>query len=132
MFVDRLLNQGSSPLLEEWLKFTDKRAELLGDDVVNATTPNYIQKDLSVGDFQKALSEKEAATESSGPGSTDFSGIPMDETNPKSLLFHDGNNRSMEQLMTDQAKNALMHNLAVELLRRQFATLSMALAERPQ
>jgi flagellar basal-body rod protein FlgB len=48
------------------------------------------------------------------------------------VLFHDGNNRSMEQLMSDQAKNALMHNLAVELLRRQFATLNMALTEKPQ
>lgn len=132
MFVDRLLNQGSSPLLEEWLQFTDKRANLLGEDVVNASTPGYIQKDLSVDDFQKALAARQETAESSGPGNTDFTDIPMDQTNPKSLLFHDGNNRSMEQLMTDQAKNALMHNLAVELLRRQYATLSMALTEKPQ
>jgi flagellar basal body rod protein FlgB len=61
----------------------------------------------------------------------DFDDITMDVEKPNHLLFHDGNNRSMEQLMTDQAKNALMHNLAVELLRRQFATLDMALKERP-
>jgi flagellar basal-body rod protein FlgB len=132
MFVDRLLNQGSAPLLEQWLQFTDKRAELLGEDVVNASTPGYIQKDLSVGEFQKALAAKQDEAESSGPGNTDFSDVPMDQTNPSSMLFHDGNNRSMEQLMTDQAKNALMHNVAVELLRRQFATLSMALTEKPQ
>ena len=38
------------------------------------------------------------------------------------MLFHDGDNRSMEQLMSDQAKNALMHNLVIELLRKQFQT----------
>lgn len=132
MFVDRLMNQGPTPLLEEWLKFTDKRADLLGEDVVNASTPGYIQKDLSLSDFQQALAARQEATETAGPGSVDFSDISMDENNPKSLLFQDGNNRSMEQLMTDQAKNALMHNMAIELLRRQFATLSMALTEKPQ
>ena len=46
------------------------------------------------------------------------------------MLFHDGSNKSMEQLESDQAKNALMHNLAIELLRKQFATMQMALRER--
>jgi flagellar basal-body rod protein FlgB len=131
MYIDRLLNQGSNPLLEQWLKFTDTRQELLAEDVVNASTPGYIQKDLSVNGFEKQLAAKEAQTESTGPGAVDFNDISMDVKHPNSLLFHDGNNRSMEQLMTDQAKNALMHNLAVELLRRQFATLDMALKERP-
>jgi hypothetical protein len=36
----------------------------------------------------------------------------------------------MEQLMTDQAKNAMMHNFVVELLRKQYATMEMALKER--
>jgi len=132
MFVDRLLNQGTGPVLEEWLKFTDNRAGLLAEDVVNASTPGYIQKDLSVDAFQKALAARQQQTDTAAPGTVDFSDIPMDQTNPSGLVFHDGNNRSMEQLMADQAKNALMHNLAIELLRRQFATLTMALTEKPQ
>jgi hypothetical protein len=36
----------------------------------------------------------------------------------------------MEQLMTDQAKNALLHNVAIELLRKQFGALEAALKER--
>ena len=48
----------------------------------------------------------------------------MDVQNPANgILFHDGNNRSMEQLMSDQAKNALMHNLAIELLRNQYVAV---------
>lgn len=132
MYIDRLLNQGSSPLLEQWLKFTDTRQNLLAEDVVNATTPGYIQKDLSVDAFQKQLTAKAAEMESAGPGSVNFDDVPLDSAKPNSLLFHDGNNRSMEQLMSDQAKNALMHNLAVELLRRQYMTLDMAIKERPE
>jgi hypothetical protein len=37
----------------------------------------------------------------------------------------------MEQLMSDQAKNALMHNFVIELLRKQFQTMEMALKDRP-
>jgi flagellar basal-body rod protein FlgB len=131
MFIDRLLNQGNAPSLEQWLKFTDARQELLAQDVVNASTPNYVQQDLSVDGFQKQLVEKQEEAQAASPGAVDFNNIAMDVQHPNHLLFHDGNNRSMEQLMTDQAKNALMHNLAVELLRRQFATLDMALKEKP-
>ena|ERR1700722_3522780 len=132
MFIDRMLNQDSSPLLEQWLRFTDARANLLGEDIVNASTPGYAQKDLSVEAFQKQLADKLQESKSASPGATDFDEISLDARSPAGgILFHDGNNRSMEQLMTDQAKNALMHNLAVELLRRQFATLTMALTEKP-
>jgi len=82
--------------------------------------------------FQKQLADKLQESKSASPGATDFDEISLDARSPAGgILFHDGNNRSMEQLMTDQAKNALMHNLAVELLRRQFATLTMALTEKP-
>jgi flagellar basal-body rod protein FlgB len=132
MFIDRLLNQDSNPLLEQWLRFTDARASLLGEDIVNASTPGYVQKDLSLQGFQKQLTDKLQASEENSPGSTDFGEISLDARNPAGgILFHDGNNRSMEQLMTDQAKNAMMHNLAVELLRRQFSMLTEALAEKP-
>ena len=48
----------------------------------------------------------------------------------RGILFHDGTTRSMEQLMSDQAKNAMMHNLVVELLRKQYQSLENALQER--
>jgi hypothetical protein len=36
----------------------------------------------------------------------------------------------MERLMTDQAKNAMTHNLVIELLRKQYSALELALKER--
>jgi flagellar basal-body rod protein FlgB len=125
-----MLNQGSEPILEQWLQFTDTRQRLLAEDVVNASTPNYVQKDLSLDQFQDMLAKKVKEQDSAAPGSVQFEDISMDIQHPRrGILFHDGNNRSMEQLMTDQAKNALMHSLAVELLRDQYSMMETALKE---
>lgn len=131
MFIDRLLNQGSAPVLEQWLNFTDARQRLLGDDIVNADSPGFVQKDISLEQFQAMLAKKVDQQNAAPPGSVNFDDISNQVENPtRGILFHDGNNRSMEQLMSDQAKNALMHSLAVELLRDQFNQLEMALKER--
>jgi flagellar basal-body rod protein FlgB len=131
MYLDRLLNQGSSPVLERWLQFTDARQRMLGENIVNATTPNYVQKDISLEKFQSMLSDKVEEQQDAAPGSVNFGDISSEIEQPNGgILFHDGNNRSMEQLMTDQAKNALMHTLAVELLRQQYSAMDLALKER--
>ena len=130
MYLERLLNQGSEPVLEKWLEFTDARQRALGEDIVNASTPGYVQKDLSLAKFQAMLLEKVRQQQSAGPGAVDLDDISIQIEKPKrGILFHDGNNRSMEQLMSDQAKNALMHSLAVELLRDQYSVMETALKE---
>ena len=77
--------------------------------------------------LQARVEEKNA----SAPGAVGFSDISAEVENPHgTLMFHDKNNRSMEQLMADNAKNALFHNVIVELLRKQYAAMDMALKER--
>jgi len=132
MFIDRLLNQDSSPVLEQLLRFTETRQRVLADDVANIDTPNFIQQDVSQADFQDQLQQKIQQAAESSPGSVNFNDISMDVQDGGGLMFQDGNNRSMEQLMTDQAKNALLHNVAVELLRQQFMKLEAALKEQPE
>jgi flagellar basal-body rod protein FlgB len=130
MFIDRVLKSGSGPALEQVIRFTEARHELLAQDIANVDTPNYMQKDLSINSFQKALRQQ---IDRAGSGDSDGSGfdsISLDVQGAHGLLFHDGNNRTMEQLMSDEAKNALMHNVAIELLRRQYATLGMALKDK--
>ena len=130
MYLDRLLNQGSEPVLEQWLQFTDARESMLADDIANVSTPDYQQKDLSVDKFQDILSRKVEQQADAGPGGVAFDDISMEVEHPtRGILFHDGNNRSMEQLMSDQAKNALMHNFAVEILRDQYSMIETALKE---
>ncbi|HEX4796936.1 MAG TPA: hypothetical protein VH370_24305 [Humisphaera sp.] len=129
---ERLLNQTNAPVLERMLKFTAARQKLLAENVVNVSTPGYRQKDLSLEKFQGMLRERVEQRDHNGLGSTSFDDLEAQLENPqRGMLFHDGANRSMEQLMTDQAKNALMHNFVIELLRKQFQTMEMALKDRP-
>jgi flagellar basal-body rod protein FlgB len=131
MFVERLLNQGNAPLLERVVRFTEARHRLIAENVVNVSTPNYRQKDLSVEKFNALMQERAAARKEAPRGSVRFDDIEAEIEEPRrGVLFHDGSNRSMEQLMTDQAKNAMMHNLAIELLRKQYQSLENALRER--
>src|SRR4051812_39691135 len=131
MFIERLLNQGNAPLLEQMLRFTEARHKLLQENVANVDTPNYQQKDLDTAKFQSLLSARVDQRSESGPGSVGFSDITAEVENPhSSLMFHDRNNRSMEQLMSDNARNALYHNMVVELLRKQYGAMEMALKER--
>jgi flagellar basal-body rod protein FlgB len=130
MLIDRVTQDGTPAILEKVLDFTEKRQELLADDVANADTPNFIQKDMSPAAFQTALRQRIDQVNDSPSAMLDLNDLPTDATDTNGLLFHDGNNRSMEQLMTEQAKNALLHNVAVELLRQQYATMEMALRDK--
>ena len=129
---ERLMNQSSAPVLEKMLQFTSARHKLIAENVINISTPNYRQKDLSLEKFQEMLGDRIAQRDRAGPGETSFGDISAELEEPeRGILFHDGSNRSMEQLMSDQAKNALMHNFIIELLRKQFATMELALKDRP-
>ena len=130
MFIDRLINQGPMSMLEQSVKFTEARSDVLSEDIVNLDTPNYLQKDLSTDRFQQMLRDKadhpdETATDTNADYSAD-----EDFTNDN-VLFHDRNNRSVEKLMSDHAQNALMHNLMTELLRKQFADIQEAIKGQP-
>jgi flagellar basal-body rod protein FlgB len=128
MFIERMMNEGSMPLLEQMVRFTAARHDLIASDVVNISTPGYKQQDLNLPMFQHMLAEHVEQRDQDGPGNVDFSDVQQEVDEPRrGMLFHDGSNRSMEQLMSDEAKNALMHNVAIELLRQQFQTLEAAL-----
>ena len=131
MFIERLLNQGNAPLLEQMLRFTEQRAQLIQENVANIDTPGYQTKDMNLHAFQAMLQKRVQQRDGAAPGSVRFDDIGGEVTKPHStLLFHDRNNRSVEQLMADNAKNAMFHNLVVELLRKQYGAMEMALKER--
>lgn len=130
MFIERLINQGNAPLAEQVLKFTAARQKLLIENVANVSTPGYRSKDLDEAGFYSQLRARVVDRRAGPPGATPFNDVTGERIELGGLLFHDQNNRSMEQLATDSAKNALMHNLVVELLRKQFNSLENALKER--
>lgn len=131
MFIEKLLNQGNAPLLEQVVRFSAARHRLIAENIANVDTPEYRQKDLSVRRFYELLRQRVERRARSAPGAVRFDDIAHEVQRPEAgVLFHDGNNRSMEELATDLAKNAMMHNLAVELLRRQYQSMEGALKER--
>jgi len=131
MLIDGLLNQGNAPLLEQVAKFTARRHGLILENIANVSTPGYRQRDMSVDRFQGMLRDRVAARATAGPGAVSFADVDAAVENPAGgILFHDGNNRSMEHLASDMAKNAMFHNLAIELLRKQFQGLETALKDR--
>ena len=129
MLIEGLMNRGNGALLEQVVNFASQRHKLLLDDIANADTPGFRQKDLSVERFSSMLRNR--VDERRPYGVARFDDMESAVENPtRGILFHDRNNRSMEQLSTDLAKNAMMHNLAIELLRKQFQQMDMALKER--
>ena len=129
MLIEGLMNRGNGALLEQVVNFASQRHKLILDNIANVDTPGYRQKDLSVERFSSMLRQR--VDERRRTGSASFDDISSSVENPvRGILFHDGNNRSMEQLATDIARNAMMHNLAIELLRKQFQQMDMALREK--
>ena len=113
------------------MRFAAARHRLIVENIANVDTPNYIQKDLSVEKFQSLLQDRVEQRSARSDGPVRFDDIQGELENETSgVLFHDGNNRSMEQLMSDSAKNALFHNMMLELLRKQFSSIELALKER--
>ncbi len=131
MFLERLFNQGSAPVLERMAHFTAQRHKLLAENVANADTPGYRMKDVSLTEFQQQLIDRVEERKTAKPGTVGFDDITADVRNPRAnILFHDRNNRSMDQLMSDAARNGLMHNMYTELIRRQYGSIDSALKER--
>ena len=131
MFIERLMNQTNAPLVERVLQFAAARHKLIAENMANIDTPGYRQKDLSHAKFFSMLRDRAAQRASAGPGTVGFDDIGVDVDQPsKGILFHDMNNRSMEELASEQAKNGLLYTMAIEILRKQFSQMEMALRER--
>ena len=131
MLLQRLMNQTNGPILERVLEFTAARHKLIAENMANADTPGYLQKDLDVRKFQRLLRDRVDHRGDGANGASGFEEVSAEIEHPRrGILFHDGNNRSMEQLTSDLAKNAMMHNMVIELLRKQFMQMDMALKER--
>lgn len=131
MFIERLVNQTNAPLAERVLHFAGERHKLIAENMANIDTPGYRQKDLSPSKFFAMLRERAAERRASVPGTVTYADIDAEiETPTKGILFHDQNNRSMEELASEQAKNGILYTLAIEILRKQFGSMQAALKER--
>jgi flagellar basal-body rod protein FlgB len=128
-------------MLEQTVSFTEQRHAVLVSDIANADVPGYVQRDLSVADFQAALRsavkrERESLNDvyeptdegavSFEPGGSQVKAEAMEM--PTSVPFHDRGVRSMEYMMSQMADNALAHNVAAQLLRSKYDQMAKAIS----
>jgi flagellar basal-body rod protein FlgB len=143
LFAD-LANAGATPALEAMMRFSAQRQRLLAHNVANLSTPGFIQKDASIPDFQsalrRALGERQEKRGGQGPlqlertdeidPHEDGTFTLSPETPGNGVLFHDRNNRNLEQLMQGLAENASVFRVATDLLRSRNDMLRSAIGQR--
>lgn len=148
-----LLQNSTTPLLQQTARFAERRQEVLAGNIANIDTPGYRQRDLPVSEFRAALRSAVArlrhASAAAGPAASlhpppaPLSALsdPADlfpaelfqarepNTQP-GITFQDANNRSIEHQFLELTKNSILQNFALELLRNQYDQLQTAISER--
>lgn len=152
MFIGDIANSGALPSLEATLRFSGARQRQIAQNIANIDTPDYRQADLSPRAFQQALGKAIDARRAGGSGGAggelghlpfksdrqikvdaqgNLSFVPSSSSdNRGGVLFHDRNNRDLEQLMADQAENAAVYRTTIELIRSRTEILRTAISER--
>jgi flagellar basal-body rod protein FlgB len=138
---------GSSPTahaIELAAQFAEERQRVLAENIANLETPDYHARQLDPDAFQKSL--RSALERAHGAGGDerlelrdnaqfstaaggDIEVRPVEEP-ADNVLFHDGTNASLENLMTEATKNAASYELATNLLRGKFELLLKAIRGR--
>jgi flagellar basal-body rod protein FlgB len=142
--IDALISTPTIRMLEQSLDFTEQRHNVLIQDIANSSTPGYVQKDLSVDEFQKSLTtaiarQRASANDTYDPESTDTvefqPGSSVIQTKPRetvnSVAFHDRGIRNMEYLMGAMADNAMAHNTITQVLKNRYDILNKAIMMKP-
>ncbi len=149
MLISDLLHDGATPALEAMVRFAAARQRMIAHNIANISTPNFRQSDADPAQFQaqlrRAIETRRRAGGSGGAGAglrlgTDgparqgpdgtLTLVPSRSRESRNILFHDRNNRGIEQLMADQAENLAVFRVASDLLRSRHETLRAAIAER--
>jgi flagellar basal-body rod protein FlgB len=141
--IGDMTNSGSVAVLERMLQFAGARQKLITHNIANLSTPGFRPVDVSTDRFQAQLAD---AVERRREGEPLSGGLVMESTNEvevdsqgitltprpigENLLFHDGNDRSLERLMQDLTENFTTFRFAAEMMRNRMALINTAIRER--
>jgi len=141
-WIDRLLNSPVRQGLQLTARFAEDRHRVLAENLANIDTPDYQARRLDGHEFQAALRQAYKAAEN-GPQPLELRGSAQfqtdgegrlhsqPETEPaENVLFHDGTNARIEQLVTQVHENALTYHFAMSQLRSKFDSLKQAITGR--
>ena len=142
-WINDILSTGTVAAARQVAIFAEARNAALADNIANIDTPYYKVRDLPVAEFQEMLGRAISEARKTGrplqlqstrnievaQGGNHIEFRPV-ERQDANILFHDRNNRSIEQEMSELAKNALLHRTAIEVLRKQYSGLEAAIREK--
>ncbi len=137
MITSALFDSSSVPVLEQVVKFTQERHDILAGNIANLDTPGYRVRDLSQDKFETRL---RAAIDQHHERNSSYSlnsaatahGNPIDEVDEdfQRMLFHDDSNVVIEEQVREIGKNQGRHNMAIAVMVSQFRLLQAAISER--
>lgn len=132
MGLFNIVGSTATDALQATLMMAQERHRILADNVANIDTPGYRAHDLDTKGFEKALAK---AIQNSRRQNPNQSRLGMPDLDPEvkarlnNLVFHDANDRSVEQLMIELNKNASRHTTAANLLRNQNSLIKAVISE---
>jgi flagellar basal-body rod protein FlgB len=139
--IEALVSTNTIKMLEQSLSFTEQRHEVILSNIANASVPGYVQQDVSVAGFQRAMRDAVDQRRASYNGcfqprsNEDVQFSPCTSavrvrTRPAedAMAFHDRGVRSVESLMGDLADNAMVHNTMAQMLRSKYDSMTKAIS----
>ncbi len=143
MWLDRLLSSRTSRALELTAQFAEQRHRVLAEDIANIDTPGFRSRRLDADRFAAVLAEALEEAEQTGSkrlvlrDDAQFRTTPDGRLvtrptveGPGRVLFQDGTDARLEELMSELGDNALLHSLSLRLLRSRFNGLLTAIRGR--
>ncbi len=135
--TSNIFSGSAIPVLEQVVNFAQARQNVLAGNLANMDTPGYKARDISLPGFQDKLKEAIEARDTQSTSVTrdmeaNDRANPFDKVGEavSGILYHDESNDSLEKMTVEQVKNAMMHDLAVTVMRAQFEVLRAAISER--
>jgi flagellar basal-body rod protein FlgB len=143
MWIDRLTASPVTHAIELTAQFAEQRQKLLAENLANIDTPNYRSQRLDPAAFQASLRQALEESDRTGTRGLKLRDNAQFATGPDgqirvrpacepapNVLFHDGTNARLEELLSDVAKNSLSYEMASSLLRGRYEDLLRAIRGR--
>lgn len=140
---DSMFAKGSIPVLEKSVRFAALRHRVIANNIANADTPFYKTRDVPVAEFQRLMMrsleeqrrrpvkifsfESGSDVGEDADGGVSISRLVFPTTG---VLKHDENNVNIDLEMSKLARNSILQDSLMQLLRHQFNLLQTAISER--
>lgn len=143
MWIEHLMTSRTTRALELAGQFAEARHKILAENLANIDTPDYHTKQLAPEAFQASLRQALQRARQTGAQRLDLRGNAQFSTGvdervhvkaahepAPNVLFQDGTNPRLEQLLADVSQNSLDYETATTLLRGRFENLLRAIRGR--